>query len=171
MGLMVHSLPDAHVCGKLSCGSCSQVLTTPKHPCDRFILIYLVAEVRHLESGHRSYHLCWNGRSLNFLRLSSLPTSQSFSCVRLFLPGSSVHGVLQAIKLEWVAIPFSRRSSQPGDRAQVSRTIVYCKASIYRRNHLMGISEACSFLMLLKQQCFVTCCCVNPFLANNSRGE
>ena len=62
MGLMVHSLPDAHVCGKLSCGSCSQVLTTPKHPCDRFILIYLVAEVRHLESGHRSYHLCWNGK-------------------------------------------------------------------------------------------------------------
>ena len=31
------------------------------------------------------------------------------------LPGSSVHGVLQARALEWVAIPFSRGSSQPRD--------------------------------------------------------
>ena len=31
------------------------------------------------------------------------------------LPGSSVHGILQARILEWVAIPFSRGSSQPRD--------------------------------------------------------
>ena len=31
------------------------------------------------------------------------------------LPGSSVPGVLQAKILEWVAIPFSRESSQPRD--------------------------------------------------------
>ena len=31
------------------------------------------------------------------------------------LPGSSVHGILQARKLEWVAIPFSRGSSWPRD--------------------------------------------------------
>ena len=30
------------------------------------------------------------------------------------LPGSSVHGIFQARILEWVAISFSRRSSQPG---------------------------------------------------------
>ena len=30
-------------------------------------------------------------------------------------PGSSVHGILQAGILEWVAIPFSRGSSQPRD--------------------------------------------------------
>ena len=30
-------------------------------------------------------------------------------------PGSSVHGLLQARILEWVAISFSRGSSQPGD--------------------------------------------------------
>ena len=29
------------------------------------------------------------------------------------LPGSSVHGILQARILEWIAIPFSRGSSQP----------------------------------------------------------
>ena len=32
------------------------------------------------------------------------------------LSGCSVHGILQARLLEWVAIPFSRRSSPPGDR-------------------------------------------------------
>ena len=32
------------------------------------------------------------------------------------LPGSSVHGILQSRMLEWVAIPFSRGSSQPRDR-------------------------------------------------------
>ena len=34
--------------------------------------------------------------------------------------GSSVHGILQASLLEWVAIPFYRGSSQPRDRPQVS---------------------------------------------------
>ena len=36
-------------------------------------------------------------------------------------PGSSVHGILQARILEWVAIPFSRGYSQPRDQTQVSR--------------------------------------------------
>ena len=35
-------------------------------------------------------------------------------------PGSSLHGILQARILEWVAISFSRGSSQPRDRTQVS---------------------------------------------------
>ena len=35
-------------------------------------------------------------------------------------PSSSVHGILQARVLEWVAISFSRGSSQPRDRTQVS---------------------------------------------------
>ena len=37
------------------------------------------------------------------------------------LPGSSVHGILQARILEWVAISFSRGSSQSRNRTQVSR--------------------------------------------------
>ena len=32
----------------------------------------------------------------------------------------TVHRLLQARILEWVAFPFSRRSSQPGDQNQVS---------------------------------------------------
>ena len=37
------------------------------------------------------------------------------------LPGSCVHGILQARILKWVAVPFSRRSSQPRDQTQVFR--------------------------------------------------
>ena len=37
-------------------------------------------------------------------------------------PGSSVHGILQARILEWVAMPSSRGSSQPRDQTQVSCT-------------------------------------------------
>ena len=36
------------------------------------------------------------------------------------LPGSSVHGILQARILEWIAIPFSRGSSRPRNRTWVS---------------------------------------------------
>ena len=35
-------------------------------------------------------------------------------------PGSSVHGIFQARMLEWVAISFSRGTSQPRDRTWVS---------------------------------------------------
>ena len=37
-------------------------------------------------------------------------------------PGFSVHGILQAKILEWVAMPFSRWSSRPRDQTQVSCT-------------------------------------------------
>ena len=50
-----------------------------------------------------------------------------FSCVPTLcksmdcsLPGSSVHGILQARIMEWVAMPSSKVSSQPGDQTQVS---------------------------------------------------
>ena len=41
-------------------------------------------------------------------------------------PGSSIHGIFQARILEWVAISFSRRSSQPRNWTQVSRIIGKC---------------------------------------------
>ena len=61
--------------------------------------------------------------------LSAEPQSESEvaqSCPTLcdpvdcILPGSSVHGILQARILEWVAISFSRGSSPPRDKTQVS---------------------------------------------------
>ena len=51
-----------------------------------------------------------------------LVRQQQLSCVRLFCisvdcspPGSSVHGISQARILEWVAISYSKGSSQPRD--------------------------------------------------------
>ena len=38
-------------------------------------------------------------------------------------PGSSLHGILQPGIVEWVAIPFSRGSSQPRDQTQVSHIV------------------------------------------------
>ena len=40
-------------------------------------------------------------------------------------PGSSVHGILQARILEWVAIPFSKGSSWPRDRTRVSCIVLF----------------------------------------------
>ena len=45
------------------------------------------------------------------------------SCPTLWDPMDYiVHGILQARKLEWVAVPFSRGSSKPRDGTQVSRS-------------------------------------------------
>ena len=41
-------------------------------------------------------------------------------------PGSSIHGILQARVLEWVAISFSRGSSRPRDQTQVSHSVGRC---------------------------------------------
>ena len=46
--------------------------------------------------------------------------SDSYDCKDCRSPGSSVHGVLQDRILEWVAVPFSRGSSQLRDQTQVS---------------------------------------------------
>ena len=42
------------------------------------------------------------------------------------LPGSSVHGIFQAIVLEWIAISFSRGFSPPRGRTRVSRIVDRC---------------------------------------------
>ena len=46
-------------------------------------------------------------------------------------PGASVHGILQAKKLEWVAMPSSRRSSRPRDRNRVSYTSCIGRQVLY----------------------------------------
>ena len=63
--------------------------------------------------------------AISFSRGSSQPRNQTqvssvAKCVQLFVtldcssPGSSVHGIIQASILEWVAIFSSRGSSHPG---------------------------------------------------------
>ena len=46
-------------------------------------------------------------------------------------PGSSVHGILQARILEWVAMPSSRASFSPRDRTGVSYVSVTGRQVLY----------------------------------------
>ena len=60
-------------------------------------------------------------KSLSHVQLFATPQSHSVVSDSLHpmdcsLPGSSVGGILQVRVLEWVAVSFSRRSSQPRDR-------------------------------------------------------
>jgi len=46
-------------------------------------------------------------------------------------PPTPVHGISQAGLLEWVAISFSRESSQPRDRIHVSYVFSICRHVLY----------------------------------------
>ena len=65
------------------------------------------------------------GRNINNLRYADDTTLMAesekvLSCVWLFVTPWTVHWILQARILEWIAFPISRGSSQPRDRTQVS---------------------------------------------------
>ena len=64
--------------------------------------------------------LVFKGNSILFSTDEEVKVTQS--CLTLFNPvDCTIHGILQAKILEWVAFPFSRGSSQPRNRTQVSR--------------------------------------------------
>ena len=52
------------------------------------------------------------------------------------LPDSSIHGILQARILQWVAIPFSMGSSPPRDQTQVSHVSCIGRCVLYHYCHL-----------------------------------
>ena len=64
------------------------------------------------------------------------------------LPGSSVHGILQATILEWVTMPSSRGSSQPRGQTWVSRIAGICTYN-FERYYQMSIQKGCFNLNLL----------------------
>ena len=83
--------------------------------------------------------------------------SENLSVVSLCDPMDyTVHGILQARILEWVAVPFSRGSSQPRDQIQVS--------------HIAGgffTSQATRKAIVLQHtyhQIFCMCVCVNIYI-------
>ena len=68
----------------------------------------------------------WPGQAIKLLFSEKVKVSVTLSQLTLFdsmdcsPPGSSVHGILQARILEWVAIHFSRWSSQSRDQTHIS---------------------------------------------------
>ena len=83
------------------------------------------------------------------------------SCLTLCDPvdcsllGSSLHGILLEGILEWVAIPFSRGSSQPRDRTQISP-----RSPALQSDSLPSEPPRKSLTMVyLILFCFCCCCC------------
>ena len=86
------------------------------------------------------------------------------------LPGSSIRGILQARILEWVAISFSRGSSQPRDWTQVSRIGGRCfnlwatrKAQIYPYPYPYSYLYLYPYLSILpgskiNHKYYISCC-------------
>ena len=83
-------------------------------------------------------------------------TARCFSCVRptlwdpvdYSLPSCSVHGIFQAIQ-EWVAISFSRGSSQPRDWTRISYVSCIGRWVLYRWCRLGSPGFAIWLLLLL----------------------
>ena len=90
--------------------SCDQLVT--------IIIVFLKNRVWLLYNVVLASAVQWSESALKVKVAQSRPTlCDPMDCS---LPGSSVHGILLARILEWVAITFSRESSQPRDQTQVS---------------------------------------------------
>ena len=75
--------------------------------------------------------VCVCPKSLQFSSVQSLQSCPNLcDPIACSLPGSSVHGVLQAGVLEWVATPSSRGSSRPRGRALICGSCVAGESSI-----------------------------------------
>ena len=68
----------------------------------------MIIHPKYLARSAISRNVCMRPKSLQSRLILCYPTVCS-------LPGSSVHGILQARILEWVAMPSSKGSSQPRD--------------------------------------------------------
>ena len=104
-----------HKPGGLSGGNSQGTLTlSPVREPHSFTSSFLKASVRTYQGKELNFgvgHTCVLSHSIMSTSLRSMACSP---------PGSSVHGILQARILEWVAMPSSRGSLQPRDQTQFS---------------------------------------------------
>ena len=63
----------------------------------------------------------------------------SCDAVDCSLPGSSVHGIMQASILEWIAMPSSRGSSQPRDRTHLLHFLHWQADSLEAPHSYLGL--------------------------------
>ena len=77
--------------------------------------------------GAAIYGVAQSQRRLKWFHKSESEVAQSCPTlcdpIDCSLPGSSIHGIFQAVVLEWIAISFFRGSSQPRARTQVSHIV------------------------------------------------
>ena len=89
------------------------LLTAHPHPHRLRATVHLRWQAKTVSAGSRLPHVCMHAKLLQWPPTLCAPMDQS-------PPGSSVHGILQARILEWVAVSSCRGSSQPRDRTHVS---------------------------------------------------
>ena len=87
---------------------------------------------------HGKFHGQKSMEGYSTLTLKSLSHVQLCNPMDCSLPDSSVHGIFQARVLEWIAISFSRRSSQPRDRTWASR-IVGRRVTVWATREVPGV--------------------------------
>ena len=100
--------------------------------------------------------LWWDG-DIYMCVLSRFSLVQLCNTMDCRLPGSSVHGIPQAIILEWVGISSSRRSSRPKDQTHIScigRQILYHWTT--RKSLQIQISRQSWANLLPQQSCLHT---------------
>ena len=73
----------------------------------------------------KSDSLCFLPETYTTLKINYVKMKVAQWCLTLWPrelrpPGSSIHGILQARILEWIASPFPRGPSQPRDQTQIS---------------------------------------------------
>ena len=77
------------------------------------VILQLKINLKKKKKINKNHPICIILSKVKVLVAQSCPTlCDPMNCC---LPGSSVHGILQARILEWDAIPFSKGSSQPRD--------------------------------------------------------
>ena len=88
-----------------------------------YINKWLMSLLLLLEPRSQIFNFCCYTVPIPWSEVKSLSRVRLCDPMDCSLPGSSVHGIFQAIVLEWIAISFSSRSSQPRDGTQVSRIV------------------------------------------------
>ena len=116
--------------------------------------VICISEVTDISPGNLDSSLCFIHP---YFAWCTLLVAQSFptlcDSMDYNLPVSSVHGILTTRILEWVSMPFSRRSSRPRDGTQVShiagRFFTVWVPQVFHGsppNHFLAICWSCNLL-------------------------
>ena len=107
-------------------------MPTNMHNSAKISVLFCANSMPRHKAGEIRLSLPWSSLQIdlfeNVLKVSEVAQSCPTLCdpMDCSLPDSSIHGIFQARILEWFAISFSRRPSQPRDRTQVSRIVGRC---------------------------------------------